>query len=288
MPKFKTYKVYCNTIYILESLEGETKTGLWLYDDLRPITIKDDSFKIKYLPFDSLELFFKELEQIEIDSKFSKILPIIHIEAHGNEDGFVVAQTKQLISWRELNLALSKINYNTRNNLVLSLGVCKGYSINLDMSKFFYEGKHCPYMVNISPNSNISSGEITDSFSALYHSLLDKRDFFSAMKKMKEATSLNFISTANYFASIIISKIKKYPDSHGYSKRSESDLKYLYQKRKELLPNESFEKNLAAFEDYKIEFRQKLLKKLWNTFLMIEEFEENKERFDEFEKQWES
>jgi len=133
------YTVYSNTLYIFESLVNEEKTGKWLYEDLVRFTYVSDIYQMRYIPFESKKQIFQELENIKVEIKTELRLPTIHIEAHGDTEGFEIAQTKEDISWRELNNELSEINFLCRNNLILSLGICNGHYINLDMIKFFEE-----------------------------------------------------------------------------------------------------------------------------------------------------
>ncbi len=280
------YTVYSNTLYIFESLVNEEKTGKWLYEDLVPLTYASEIYQMRYIPFESKKQFFQELEKIKVETKATLRLPTIHIEAHGDTEGFEVAQTKEDISWRELNNELSEINFLCRNNLILSLGICNGHYINLDMVKFFEEERRCPFIVNISPQETIGAKAIKLGFSKFYHSLFQNRQFSYAMKDMKEITSLNFLSTADIFAYRIVEFVKDFSKNQANTMRTSAQLKELIKKGKQLLPNENFNRNMKALKKYKKDFMKKELKRKWNIFLMVDDFEENKTKFEDFEKIW--
>lgn len=280
------YTVYSNTLYIFESLLNEEKTGKWLYEDLVRFTYVSDIYQMRYIPFESKKQFLQELENIKVEIKTELKLPTIHIEAHGDTEGFEIAQTKEDISWRELNDELSEINFLCRNNLILSLGICNGHYINLDMIKFFEEERRCPFIVNISPQETIDPIAIKFGFSNFYQSLLQKREFSYAMKDMEEMTSLNFLTTADILAYRIVEFVKEFIGSQAYTVGTSEQLKELIKKGKQLLPNENFNSNMKALKRYKMDFIKKELKRKWNIFLMVNDFEENKTKFEDFEKIW--
>ena len=65
-----------------------------------------------------------EIRQNVLEGRY---LPIIHIEAHGNDDksGLCLA-SNETITWREMKLPLSEINIATRFNLMLCISSCYG------------------------------------------------------------------------------------------------------------------------------------------------------------------
>lgn len=280
------YTVYSNTLYIFESLVNEEKTGKWLYEDLVPLSYASEIYQMRYIPFESKEQFFQELEKIKVEIRTALRLPTIHIEAHGDTEGFEVAQSKEDISWRELNNELSEINFLCRNNLILSLGICNGYYINLDMVKIFEEEGRCPFIVNISPQEMIGAKAIKLGFSKFYQSLFQNREFSYAMKDMNEITSLNFLSSADIIAYKIVEFAKDFSMSQVNTKRTSEQLKELIKRGKQLLPNENFDRNMEALKEYKKDFMKKELKRKWNRFLMVDDFKENKTKFEDFDKIW--
>ncbi len=286
MEQSHNYTVYCNSLYIFESLVNEHKTGKWLYEDLISLTYKDKSYNIFYVPIDNKKQLLVELNKIKTEVKERLRLPIIHIEAHGDKEGFEIARTKEYLNWRELNNELAEINFLCRNNLILSLGVCNGHYINIDMMHFFGEGKRCPYIVNISPQDKISSHEIKHGFSSFYKSLFQKREFFKAMNSMQEITVLNFLSTADIFAKKMIEFLINFSTSKDFTTRTTSQLHEMIKKGNKPLQNENFNQNLKYLKKYKRDYFQMDLKKRWNYFLMIDVYEENQSKFEDFEKIW--
>ncbi|MEQ6165745.1 hypothetical protein AAOE16_01010 [Ekhidna sp. MALMAid0563] len=267
----------------MESLDGESKTGKWLYEDIVPLTYADEKFQVKYYDIQrKTELFelFKEIRK-EVGSILR--LPIIHIEAHGDESGFEIAKTKEEITWTELSNTLAEINFATRNNIILSLGICNGYYINLEQADRFRNGQRCAYAINISPQKKIDWNEIKFGYSNFYQCLLKQKDFGSAMDQMREVTPLNILTTADSTAHQIADYVKKFLLDPI---RVSDQLKGLIEKGNELLPGKNFNRNFKALKNYKREFGKNQLIKKWDHFLMMDSFEENRTKFPDFELIW--
>jgi hypothetical protein len=281
------YKVYSNTLYILESLVDEQKTGKWLYDDLIPITYTNDTYSIKYIPFESLNHFFTELDKIKKEIKENKKMPTIHLEAHGNQNGFEIAQTKEFVSWNELNDKLAEINFLCRNNLILSLGVCYGHYISLDMILRFQNNKRCPFIVNISPQAKIKPQEIMYGFSNFYKALFEHKVFYNAMEEMKYETKLNFILTADTIAKQLIELfLTDLTKNNQFSFKTSVQLQELIRNGKNPYPDLKFNQALKALKRYKRQHYKSAMEKRWNLFLMLDTYDENKRRFENFEELW--
>ncbi|MEQ9467409.1 MAG: hypothetical protein RLN88_08360 [Ekhidna sp.] len=277
------YQVYSNAVYIIESLEDETKTGKWLYEDIVAFSYRDDVLRIEYFEFKSKLEFFQILNKIRREINSYGILPIIHIEAHGDERGFEVAKSTEEISWSELNDHLIEINIASQNNITLSLGICKGHYINLDLADRFRSKTRCPYAINISPQEQIGSNEIKYGFSSFYQNLLISKDFGKAMEKMQEITSLNILRTTDSFVHQIMHTIK---EEFLNANKIAAQLDDLFKNERELLPGKNYNRNLREFKRFKKSFYKKQFEERWNHFLMIDLFVENKNRFPLFEEIW--
>lgn len=277
------YHVLNNSLFILESLVAESLTGKWLYDDLAPLSYANDRLHIEYFAFESKEAFLNILARISTMVEKENKYPTIHIEAHGDQNGFEVAHTKEEITWLELNAHLLKINLLSRNNLIISLGICFGDYLNYDAYKYFEKESGCPYTIIVSPVSKISSGEIKFGFSNFYQSLFKLKDFDSSMNEMRKETNLNTLDAADLIAIQIIDSGKKFILDPS---RNSAHLEYLISKGDELLPNKTFNKNLKALKRFKREFLKNDYQSKWDKFLMIDKFEENRSKFTDFESIW--
>jgi len=282
-----SYEVHFNSLYILESLKDEQKTGKWLYEDLKFLTYTDNIYKISYVSFENREQFLNELVKIKYEIT-NNLYPIIHIEAHGNQIGFEIAHSKEFISWEILNDLLAEINYLCRNNLVLSLGICNGHFINVDLIQRFQNNKRCPYIINISSQDKISSHEIKLGYSSFYNSLFIERDFQIAMLAMKNETVLNFLSTADITAKAIIKELNDMSKSADFTYNSSNQLQYLNRLGKNPFNEINYNRTLKKFKRFKKQYYKSHIEPKWNHFLMIDVFEENKTRFENFEKVWNS
>lgn len=281
-----SYIVHSNTLYILESLVNEQKTGKWLYEDLYPLTIKHEIYSIEYCSIESKSQLFSQFEKIKLEIEENLRLPTIHLEAHGNTLGFEIAHSKEFVSWSELNDKLSEINLLCRNNLILSLGICNGHFINLDLVKRLENNKRCPFLVNISPQDKISPQEIKLGYSNFYNSLFESRDFYIAMQSMKEETILNFLLTADTVLKETVKFLNNISNDRDFTFKSSIQLQELIAKGENPFPARNYNQSLKAFKRYKKRYYKEDLEKKWNHFLMIDSFEENRDRFESFEKVW--
>lgn len=237
----KSYNVPINSLFIIESLEsGQHRSGKWLYEDLSAIGYKNDFFKSSYVEIDSKISFFKEIDEIKNEVKTKKLFPIIHIEAHGNENGFVIGDTDEQVNWEEFLEKMSDINTICRNNLVLNTAFCFGSYINLSLPEMFAKELRSPFLVNIGPQTEISEIEIKNGFSEFYHELFSAGDFSKAFKNMTTETKLNYVIYSDQFIGQVVKQL------------------------------------ITMYE-------RKTLKSLYERFLMVDLYEENRLRFPLFD-----
>jgi hypothetical protein len=79
------------TIHIIESLT-EGRTGWRLFEDLEPIGIMSTPpIAVYHWPVTTREEFIERLRDIALDAVENGHSPILHIEAHGGEQGIKTA-----------------------------------------------------------------------------------------------------------------------------------------------------------------------------------------------------
>ena len=95
-----SYQIQYNNLIFIESLQkDESKTGKWLYDDLISYTYRPESIAMNYMQVtnkkDLIEVFTGIVKAIlEHD-----IRPILHLDFHGDENGFELNLSKEYITW---------------------------------------------------------------------------------------------------------------------------------------------------------------------------------------------
>ena len=151
-------------------------------------------------------------------------MPIIHIEAHGNEEGIGVGE-EDFVKWFELVEKFKKINLTMCNNLLVVMSACKG----INLQKIFVEAAKSSASLDISPIFALigSPNEITmknarDDFLRFYNKLLETNnntghknlnEAFEAL--IKDGTDYKFISCLDIFIRNYIEVLKKiYSDKY--------------------------------------------------------------------------
>ena len=103
--------------------------------------------------------------------------PIIHIECHGDEEEGL-RLTSGHFGWTRLLKHLGKINFLTKNNVVLFLAGCHGTNIlrALEITQ------PSPFLVLISSDEEVKAGFVKDVTGVFYQRLFDASDFKVAAK----------------------------------------------------------------------------------------------------------
>ncbi len=170
-------------LLIIESLhEDDKKTGTLLSTELlRYKKFKDSSLKTILFTINSREELLKLLEAIialQIEKGF---LPHLHFEVHGYENGLVL-NNGDSIHWSELMEYFVKINYLTKNYLVIYLSVCFGSSILKSINPL----GRAPFAAVITPAKEINEGQILSGITAYYDNYLFSLDHKDSVRKMNE------------------------------------------------------------------------------------------------------
>lgn len=282
------YPFKVNSLYILESLNDkmengfqEEKTGKLLFEDLTHY-VKSNKSVISNLHYSNLRdkkefhLLFQEIKRRIIEDS---VFPLVHIEMHGNEEGIRLSPSNNYINWSELGSILRDINIACKNNLIVSLGVCKGDSIisTIDINR------PAPFFAAIGAKSKVSAKEIYQTFYNLYSNLLAGNTFKKSLEK-----SIYINDEFRIFASELIfqafedlvlndiSSIKK-------KRKAKKRLQQFVIKQKLKTPNNFKNWLNKHYSKNNESFIISELIKTRNTFLLINKFPENKNRFPNFE-----
>src|SRR6266566_9534621 len=109
-----------DSVVVFESLgPGEKKTGTWLFDHvLDPWAKANGPFRAYFNSIGTKAQFLHGLRAAN-EQLFAKgHAPIVHIEAHGDKDGIILASGEH-VAWDELRDQLTTINVQCGFNLLL-------------------------------------------------------------------------------------------------------------------------------------------------------------------------
>lgn len=195
--------VYQDSLIILESLKkNENKTGKTLYSHLT----SDNPYSLKN-KFPSIKIIYKEINNSsEFHQYLSSVLesekiqcPIIHIEAHGSNDGGVfrlVFADNSDIEADKLGDLFRLINIRTNFNFIVSLATCYGKEMISEFIRSVVLDKTIPFFSVIGADKELMPDEIEDFFINFYNLYFGKPYITECkhtdVRKVREKLAISF------------------------------------------------------------------------------------------------
>ena len=121
----------------------------------------------------------------EVMKTYPDHLPILHISAHGAQEGLQLSDGS-LIPWSTLRDLLIPVNKSLRGFLLLCMSVCKGYSA-CQMAMRLDADEH-PYWTLIANTGNPTWSDTAIAYAALYHLISKGRPYSEAIHAMRAAS----------------------------------------------------------------------------------------------------
>ncbi len=174
-----------NQILVVDSIPtGEFNTAKRLFEDLKTYaSAYSPSPVIQYLRVESADEFIQCIIKCRKSVDEQDIIPMLHIECHGDEDGFQFADGS-LADWEELKLPITELNVATRLNLMIAVAACTGGAL----AKVVRMSDRAPFWGLIGPTRTLTAGELEKAYSALYLTLLSTKSAAKAVEAMDAAT----------------------------------------------------------------------------------------------------
>lgn len=170
-----------NALVIIDALgDTDLQTAIHLRDAIDDATSVSRPTYCNYFKVRSSAELFTILDDLTDRSK-AGLLPILHIEAHGDKErGLEISTTGEMVHWDSLLPSLQAINKASRNNLGVVLAACFGlYAI-----KPLNIEEPCPFYFLIGPDEPVSAGDIDDMMKHFYLELGRTNSLDKAMKKV--------------------------------------------------------------------------------------------------------
>ncbi len=166
-----------NAYFIFESLEDD-KTTIKIGKLINEHVDGKSSF-LYYNKIRNREYLISGLRKI---SDAENIYPLIHIAAHGKEDGTGVRLLEDTIEWDELTKEIYEINVRAKNNVILVMALCKGARI----MGSFYKAQRAPFYTLMGPVDNINWNVLDDRLYKFYEILLKSKSLHDSLRELKE------------------------------------------------------------------------------------------------------
>lgn len=142
--------------WIVEWLNPQDqKTGRLLHDWLQG---RRPSWSA-YVPCKSKADVLAAIERATVRAQQSGIMPLLHLEAHGDEIGLGGPDGlggSELLTWEELADPLQRLNLATGCNLVVLVAACTGFA----GVKAFFRGPRAPAVALVGPTDRIVEGDL--------------------------------------------------------------------------------------------------------------------------------
>lgn len=274
-------------IYVVDSLrDTDLQTATDLYNDnIRWTTGRIAGLESNYTRVSTRQELFVFLETVKVEVLNRKIGPIIHVEAHGDENGLTLRSGEQ-VSWEDLIEILCLINHGCGNNLLLTLAVCKGAHLTKIIVQTI-TGR-APFWALIGPRDKVKAGHISKAFNEFYSDLLSSFDGTKALNKVNnvlplDATKYSFVYCETLFREAFKGYLNTFCSGNAKSKRVEELItKVRKTKVGRRHPIRLLRRDLK--ERLRKENQRPYFEKFRRYFFMIDDCPENNERFPvEFE-----
>ena len=174
-----------NQILVVDSIPtGEFNTAKRLFEDLKTYaSAYSPSPAVHYVRVESGDELIQCISMCRMNADEQDIIPMLHIECHGDEDGFQFADGS-LADWDELKLPITELNVATRLNLLIAVAACTGGALG----KVVRMSDRAPFWGLIGPTKTLTAATLERAYRALYLTLLSTKSPAKAVEAMDAAT----------------------------------------------------------------------------------------------------
>lgn len=271
-----------NTLYIIESLKhGETKTGLNLYDEMCTLKAAHNELStlaLRYISIVAAHEWDDCMAQILKDCKESNVLPIIHLEIHGNENG-IEFTNHEFRDRYEVSRQYRDINRVTGCNLFTTLAVCEGLNILFGVRT----DELMPFCGVVGSFDELLVADIEIRYSEFYRTLFTTLDINEAYKSLVQANTgiiadYRYIPIDEIFYKVYHDYLEIECTPEAMKRRAWNS----YDDKQSYYANTRQQKRKFVRDFVKEEKKNRLnyFKESVNAFFDIEHFPQNKERFE--------
>jgi hypothetical protein len=264
-----------NHIVIIESLPNdEPKTGTDLHHFLSTMpSVRKLKINLLLCSVQSATEFHDLMRNLIEATKYRDLLPMIHVECHGSEDGLHFADGSDMSYLRASRLLL-QLNRATNLNLVASFAACFGAYFLRQMDLM----RRCPVRVMVAPSEDVQASELFSGFAAFYRTVLETLKISDAQSTL-EARQLNqgmwIVETAEAWYLRVAA-------NHLLAQCSKAALRHRAQRvhaRKTLLVGSAGWSERETYERLTRDTRTLLLDRYYRRFFMVNAIPTNAERF---------
>lgn len=262
-----------NQILVIDSIpSGELNTAKLLVEDIETYASAfSPSPAVKYVRVESGDELIDQIAKCQKDAVERDIVPMLHFECHGDEDGFQLANGS-LADWEELKLPITELNVATKLNLMIGVAACTGGAL----AKALRMSDRAPFWGLIGPTRMVTASALEKAYRALYLTLLETKSPAKAVAAMDAATEqgLFWRTTAQ---GLFQKGWASYKKDQCSAEAFEFRAKRMQERYKQLS-----EKPHPTVEELKVQLithEPKAFERFCTTFFMYDLFPEHRTRF---------
>ncbi len=256
-----------NKILVIDSIpEDETNTAKRLFEDIETYTdaFPDSPFP-EYIRIESGDDLIEVLSQCKELAISNDIYPMLHIECHGDENGFQFAD-KSILDWPELKEPLTELNIAMKLNLMVAVAACVGAAI----VKTVTFTDRAPFWGMIGPTDTAMPNELETPFRALYQTLISEMSPSKAIAAFEDVAKEGL-----YWRTTAQGLFEKAWERY----KSEYCTKVALDERLKRMQQQAPQYSKKQLKGMLQESEPKSFERFRNTFFMFDKFPENMERF---------
>lgn len=261
-------------VWIIEWLPSTDQRTGW---DLHEWIHKQRPKWSHYFECSNKEEVLSSIEQATIFAKKNNIIPVLHIEAHGNQDGLGCQNDNgniEFLSWDELTEPLQELNLATRCNLVIVVAACIGFA----GIQALVRGPRAPAIALVGPDAEIKVGHLFEGTKEFYRRWMDKDPNLTDIVNSASRETGSVAFDWEPFAVLAYDALAE----HLIISMREDQQQMQKCRIQQLMLNntngsvQDTENKLSLISP---SFQKPLIQKMWNEMFMIDLYPENEQRF---------
>lgn len=201
-------------------------------------------------------------------------LPILHIEAHGNDKSIEFSNDK-FLSWEELSIPLTRIHEKLRGQLIITVAACAGAYL----ASTAFHSVRAPYFAVLGPSTTINAGPLLDDYKKFYLEFDKTRSLKRArwaLNAFKESTVPYFFTTAS---EAVYQSMKDKHSPNLRTSESTERIEDLVKRLTRSYPTLDVEAEREAASKVILNPRM-YVRKSWELFFFIDKYPENTKLFE--------
>lgn len=273
-------KFFFNKLFIIQSLsDTDRKTGEELEARMNKWAAKNNiSVQAVLFNADTMEEWEAIWNGIYTSIKDCANIPIIHLVLHGNETHIGIKQGKEgLIPLPELFEKIRKANELSRNNIFLSMAVCKGLNVIRSLSI----SHHMPFCGILASEEKLYNGEALDNYTIFYQEFFKTLSLDSAEKALRTNGVNQELYKLSKPEEIFMNAMAGYLETQSKDDKIEARAKSLaFMGGIDISSEDDYRAFVNTVRQLVKEDDEKYYPRFMNTFFMFDLYPEIAERFD--------